>query len=253
MFRYAVIGSGSCGNSYIFETDSSCFVVDQGYSFSEFSRRARSMGFDVNKIKYVFVTHNHRDHTCGVEVMSNALRIPVFASREDDFSEVVKKGMFCRVDVNCGETYTLDDFSFTVFKTFHDDPASVGYSFRYGDLRFTIITDTGKTSPEMERLSSDSDIIFLESNYCPHMLMNGPYPYYLKKRIMSECGHLSNFDALEFLNKLDSGRRRAVYLCHISAKNNSPDRVREVFDGKIGPQFDCHICRRGIPVPGIEF
>ena len=250
--RYAVIGSGSCGNSYIFKTKKSGFVVDNGYSFSEFRRRAESFGFNIKDIKYIFLTHIHRDHVAGVETLSNRLGIPVFTAENLDFGEFCRKGFFKRIEITPGQTYSIDDFSFTVFPTFHDAPDSVGYSFCQEGERATIITDTGKTSEQMRRLADESDVLFLESNYCPDMLKNGPYPIWLQKRILSEYGHLSNFDALDFVKSLSCDRFRKLYLCHISDKNNTPERVQEVFDSAPLKNIEYIICKRGIPVMGEE-
>ena len=250
--RYAVLGSGSCGNSYIFKTARSCFVVDNGYTFSEFRRRAEVFGFDIRDIKYIFLTHTHTDHLRGVETLSHRLGVPVITAENLDLSKCVGKGFFQQKEVKPSTTYLLDDFSFTVFPTFHDAPNSVGYSFCHDGSRFTIITDTGKTSPQMKALADESDILFLESNYCPDMLKHGPYPIWLQKRIFSEYGHLSNFDALEFLKSLSCDRCRKVYLCHISDKNNTPERVQEVFDSTPLKNIEYHICKRGIPVMGEE-
>ena len=250
--RYAVIGSGSCGNSYIFKTNKSCFVVDNGYSFSEFRRRAEAFGFDIRDIKYVFLTHIHRDHVAGVETLSQKLGIPVFTAENLDVSGCVRKGFYKQIGLTPGLSYNLDDFSFTVFPTFHDAPDSVGYSFSMEGERATIITDTGRTSPQMKALAEESGVLFLESNYCPDMLKKGPYPIWLQKRILSEYGHLSNFDALEFVKSLGCGKCRKVYLCHISDKNNTPERVQEVFDSTPLKNIEYIICKRGIPVMGEE-
>jgi len=250
--RYAVLGSGSCGNSYIFKTKESCFVVDNGYSFSEFRRRTQAFGFDINDIKFIFLTHIHSDHLKGVETLSNRLEIPVFTAENLDLAKWVSRGFFKHVGVTPGLSYSLDDFSFTVFPTFHDAPDSVSYSFCHDGERITIITDTGKTSPQMKVLAEKSDVLFLESNYCPDMLANGPYPKWLQRRILSEYGHLSNFDALEFVRNLGCDRYRKIYLCHISDKNNSPERVQEVFDSIPLKNIEYHICKRGIPVMGEE-
>ncbi len=250
--RYAVLGSGSCGNSYIFKTASSGFVVDNGYSFAEFRRRAEAFGFDVRNIKYIFLTHVHSDHLKGVETLSNKLKIPVFTAENLDLTSCTKKGFFKQVGITPGLSYNLDDFSFTVFPTFHDAPDSVGYSFYQNGNRYTIITDTGKTSPQMKALASESQVLFLESNYCPDLLKKGPYPVWLQKRILSDYGHLSNSDALDFLKSLGTDIKRTVYLCHISDKNNTPERVKEVFDSAPLKNIEYIICKRGIPIMGEE-
>ena len=104
----------------------------------------------------------------------------------------------------------------------------------------------------MKQLAEESRVLFLESNYCPDMLKKGPYPIWLQKRILSDHGHLSNFDALEFVKSLDCEKCRKVYLCHISDKNNTPERVQEVFDSDPVKNIEYIICKRGIPVMGEE-
>ena len=250
--RYAVLGSGSCGNSYIFKTKNSGFVVDNGYSLAEFRRRAEAFGFDIRDVKYIFLTHIHTDHLKGVETLSQKLGIPVFTAENLDVSQWIAKGFCKQIGITPGQSYSLDDFSFTVFPTFHDAPDSVGYSFCHDGFRCTIITDTGKTSDQMKALADESDVLFLESNYCPDLLKHGPYPIWLQKRILSEYGHLSNFDALEFLKSLSCEKCRKVYLCHISDKNNTPERVQEVFDSTPLKNIEYHICKRGIPMMGEE-
>ena len=250
--RFAVVGSGSCGNSYIFKTVGSGFVVDNGYSCLEFCRRAKALGFDPSDVKYIFLTHVHRDHIAGVEKLSRKFEIPVFVAEKLYLTGFVKNGFYRRVDITPGLTYNLDDFSFTVFPTFHDAPNSVGYSFSHEKDQFTIITDTGKTSPQMRNLAEKSNVIFLESNYCPDMLRKGPYPPFLQERILSDHGHLSNYDALDFVKKLSGDIERKIYLCHISDKNNSPERVKEVFDTGLPENVKYYVCRRGIPVMGEE-
>ena len=169
----------------------------------------------------------------------------------DAYSSKIYKSLV----VEEGNDYFYSSLKFSVFKTFHDSEGSVGYSFNIKGKIFTIITDTGIITEEMHKYAEESDILFLEANYCPDMLDNGPYPLFLKKRIASDKGHLSNLDAVKFLEKLRESdyKLRKIYLCHLSDKNNCPDRLDSLLKESFGdnPVIDYRICRKGETVEGI--
>lgn len=242
--RYAVLGSGSSGNSYIFEHDGFSFLIDAGFSGKELRRRIGDLGFDERMISCIFLTHAHKDHTKGAGILSRKLKIPI-----------VYQGRFSK-----GVMERLKGLKIRAFPTSHDSPGSVSYSFRFGGRRITLITDTGKVFKEMATYASESDLLFLEANYNEEMLAAGPYPYYLKERILSELGHLSNKDAISFLNSLGkgcsnnnhstNGNCKKVYFCHLSGTNNSPGKLEEELGLYCTWQGNWTICPKGLPVAG---
>ena len=253
--KYAILGSGSSGNSYIFENDDFAFVVDNGFSLTEFSKRASELHFNISKIKYIFLTHKHDDHAKGIEILSKKYKIPVVMNHKVLLNKSETKKIYKRLNVEPGRDYNFESLNVSVFSTSHDCEGSVCYCFNFGGYIFTIITDTGKILKEMEQYAIKADILFLEANYCPQMLANGPYPLYLKKRIESHYGHLSNDDAIGFVSgiyTLMQKKNKMTYFCHISDINNSYEKLESVIkDDSMLKTFKYRICRKGELVEGI--
>jgi len=256
MLKYAVLGSGSCANAYIFQLEGFAFAIDNGFSCLEFLRRARRLGFDPRRLSLIFLTHTHADHLKGVETLSRRCRIPVVAHVDLPPYAFSARGSQRVLPVQPSREYLFEPLAITPFLTSHDAPFSLGYHFRLGERRFTLITDTGEVSEEMVAYAACSDVLFLEANYDPAMLEAGGYPEFLKERIRSTQGHLSNLAAISFLNRLSSnGRRRLalVYFCHLSENNNSPARLQEEIDRSLTWRGEYVICPRGAIQEGRPF
>jgi len=252
--RYAVLGSGSSSNAYIFEYPGTSIVIDNGFSCREFLRRTCAADMNPEAITCIFVTHVHNDHIRGVSTLSRRLKVPVALHRELSVTEWLPKGIYGRIPLIPGTPFRQGPFHVLPFASSHDAPCSMNYHIRAGDSTFTIITDTGKILPEMELLARRSNILFLEANYAESMLINGPYPEDIKRRILSDRGHLSNADAVNFLNSLASSGSELpelVYFCHLSDTNNSPEVLSEYVRLYLNPLINVRICRKGelcIPV-----
>ncbi|MDC7221428.1 MAG: MBL fold metallo-hydrolase [Spirochaetales bacterium] len=253
--RYAILSSGSCSNAYIFEKDDLTFVVDNGLSCRKFEERCLEFGFHPGKINFIFLTHLHVDHLKGVELLSRKYQIPVVAHKNHATEVLGKKGIFKKLDVEEGREYEFRHLKFTPFRTSHDSPHSLGFYFSLDGFTFTLITDTGKVTEEMFRYARDSRLLFLEANYSPLMLSEGPYPPSLKKRISSNRGHLSNEEAGRFMTEVTSSgpcSLEHIHLCHLSQNNNTVEKVREevaqVYQGSI----PWTVCPRGEAVKGLD-
>ncbi len=252
--KYAILGSGSNANSYIFEDSDFSFIVDNGFTLKEFTYRASALGFDLEKIRFIFLTHKHIDHSRGIGALSKKLKVPVVMGHEVHFDRTEAHRIYKRLNVEPGKNYSFEKLEFSVFPISHDSPGAVSYSFSIGGYTFTLITDTGVILSEMEHHAVNSDILFLEANYCPQMLAEGPYPFYLKKRIESHEGHLSNNDAVEFLSRIHKAdnRNRMTYLCHLSDTNNCCEKLEDIIKSNMPETFRYRVCRKGEPVPGIS-
>lgn len=247
--RYAVIGSGSSANSYIFEVGDALYVIDNGFSLKQFKSRVVELGFNYTRIKAVFLTHTHSDHCKGIGALSRDLEIPVYAHINVDGDFYQHKG------IEPDQHYIIDDLNIMPFELSHDAPDSISFYFKIGDIRYTLITDTGVITSQMYELAKRSDILFLEANYCEKMLESGSYPEFLKQRIRSNVGHLSNRAAINFLNDLseeDDCKINYVYLCHLSKNNNSIAAIKDDFEEYYDGHFEYRICNRDEAVSYIE-
>lgn len=243
--KYAILGSGSRSNSYIIQGSQFSILVDQGYTPKEFYRRLSTAGFSAHHIRYIFLTHQHADHIRGVPALAYDLNIPVITHKNLKFPGET----FQRWDILPERYYCRDDFSFTAFSTSHDSPHSMGFHITMEGTSYTFLTDTGKILPPMYDYAQSSDVLFLESNYSPTMLNEGPYPPYLRARISSTRGHLSNHDAANFLSAAKLQRAKRIYLCHLSEVNNTPEAVaREIGETFALPAHSC-ICPRDMLMP----
>ena len=245
--RFAILGSGSSANGYIFEYGSFSFLVDNGYSLTEFRRRMKLLGFNEKNLAFIFLTHLHSDHFKGVETLSRTLDIPVVTHESMPVEDNLKEQGLHRLDIQTGRPYEFDPLHFQAFDTSHDAPHSLGFHFILGGTSFTLITDTGCISEEMEAFALKSDYLFLESNYSPDLLHRGPYPGFLKKRILSDQGHLSNLDAAAFMSRLcqhEETPLKKIFLCHLSQKNNTREKVQEEVDRIYSGRIPYTICPR---------
>lgn len=246
--KYAIIGSGSSANSYIFEAGNSTYVIDNGFSLREFKRRVSELGFMYTNIKAIFLTHTHSDHLKGVGKLSRDLEIPVYTHIDTEGDFYIQKGL------EPEKHYKFDGLNIMPFDLSHDAPNPLGYYFKIGDVRYTLITDTGVLTPKMFQLAKRSDVLFLEANYNEQMLETGSYPVYLKRRISSRRGHLSNKAAINFLNDLydEDANIKYVYLCHLSKNNNSVEALQVDFDEYYEGEFPYRICDREEAVSYLE-
>ena len=255
VMRYAVLSSGSCANSYIFEKDGLTFVIDNGLSCRRFEERCIEFGFHPGKINFIFLTHLHSDHLKGVGLLSRKYQIPVVAHKNHTVEVLGEKGIFKKLDVEENREYEFKHLKFQPFLSSHDSPHSLGFHFSFDGFRFTLITDTGKLTDEMFRYARDSRLLFLEANYSPVMLAEGPYPPHLKKRIASARGHLSNEDAARFMLEITSSgpcELEHIHLCHLSKNNNTVEKVREEVSQLYKGEIPWSVCPRGEAVMGID-
>jgi len=226
--RCTILASGSKGNCVFLEGECGALLLDAGLSAKETLQRIDNASLDAGKIRAVLVTHEHGDHIRGLDVLARRLDIPVHAT-EGTLNDFLKhrrtsdkriRSQVCRHN----ERFEIGDFLIEPFSTSHDAADPCGFIIKENGIRFGYCTDTGIITPQMLDLLQHCDAIVLESNHCPEMLENGPYPEYLKRRIRSKRGHLSNTAAARCLQAFGKDVPQVI-LAHLSEMNNTPGRV----------------------------
>lgn len=247
MIHYAVLGSGSNGNSYAITDGKATMLFDQGYSFVELKRRLASVSIPLETVIGCCVTHLHPDHVHGLGTFARKTGLPVYLNMDAILKEPV---VYARLNfpsgvirqVVTGVPFQAGPFSLSCFPTSHDSGGSVGWSVALEGKHFMLLTDTGFTTAEEKTIARTSDILFLEANYDEHMLETGPYPKVLKDRIRGRWGHLSNDDALRFLSESGFQGSR-VYFIHLSSTNNNPALLASQAGGLYHGPFT--VCEKG--------
>lgn len=225
MARLCPLFSGSSGNSYYIGTKTAGILIDAGRSAKQLTNMLGTCGIDPLAVQGIVVTHEHSDHISGLRVFAAKYDVPVFASKgtiSQLVSMNVANGSFRTYEMS--DELQIADMEINSFHTSHDAAESLGYRIKTADGKvLTLATDLGYLSDEAEENLRGSDFSILESNHDVAMLQNGPYPYPLKRRILSDKGHLSNAACSDFLPELLKSGTRRVLLAHLSAENNTPD------------------------------
>lgn len=224
MFFHSLCSS-SGGNSSYLGSETAGILFDAGLGIRSFQRAMALAGVPPEAVRAIFVTHEHSDHISGLDVISARYRLPVYASR-GTMEALLEKGFFQRGQ----ELHILDGpaeaagFFVTPFRTPHDSAESVGFHVDAGNGRSVgISTDLGYPSDEVMQGLLGCDFVLLESNYDRKMLLNGSYPPYLKQRIRSRHGHLSNDQCAQTVEQLVYNGSTQFVLGHLSKENNRPE------------------------------
>lgn len=218
------LGSGSRGNVTYIESDEAKILVDCGLTAREIELRLFAIGVNADDIDAIFVTHEHNDHINGLKQFVKKHKCDVFMHYLN-LEAVLERQSFERVRANC---FKLEDFLFKdilvcPFELSHDSVYCVGYAFCSNGQKVSIATDTGYMPNDAIDKMMYSDVVYIESNHNELLLLkNESYTAYLKKRILSSRGHLSNVDCAEVICKLAKGGTYQFVLSHLSEKNNTP-------------------------------
>ncbi|KPU42849.1 putative metallo-hydrolase YycJ [Oxobacter pfennigii] len=218
--------SGSSGNCLYIGSDRTHILIDAGLSGKKIVKSLGEIGVSPKDIQALLITHEHVDHTKGAGVLSRMFNIPIYANTNTwkemggIIGKVKEENM--RVIDSEGE-FEIGDINVKSYKTPHDAVDPVGYSFFKDGKKVSIATDIGHMSTNVFNNIKNSDLLLLESNHDTEMLKFGPYPYILKRRILSDIGHLSNDDAGESILKLMGNKFMTIILGHLSQQNNYPE------------------------------
>lgn len=219
--RISVLASGSKGNATFIEAGDNRILVDVGMTSLYIENKLKELDIEPSTINSIFLTHTHDDHISGLKVFIKKYNPTVYLS-EKMYEELRYKIPISKY-VFLDKQILLDTLVVDVFKTSHDIEDSNGYIFNYENKTVVYITDTGYINIKFHERLKNKTLYIMESNHEINLLMNGSYPHYLKQRILSDRGHLSNQDSSHYLSAFVGDETNGIILIHLSEKNNDPE------------------------------
>jgi phosphoribosyl 1,2-cyclic phosphodiesterase len=230
MAKFCAMFSGSSGNCTFVSSGGSSLLIDAGVSARAICTALESIGSNIKEINAIFITHEHIDHIRGLKTLLSKYSIPVFANLGtiNGILESLPLKSECFNVLKTGDCVDINGLKVSSFGTSHDSQESVGFRIHtYDGARIAVATDLGFVSDTVMGCLSDCNIVMIESNHDVGMLQNGKYPYYLKRRIMSKTGHLSNEECAGVLPELCRSGSKHFVLAHLSHDNNFPELALE--------------------------
>ena len=216
------LASGSSGNALVLSWEGGHILVDAGISCRRVRQGLQALGLDLGDLDGIFITHTHSDHISGLQTLLKRTDCPVCASVQAG-RDLLRRMVLLEDRLRETEgSFFVKDCAVTAFPTSHDAPGSRGYRFDTPDGGFGLLTDSGVVTPEAEAVLPGVALAALEANHDVEAVRSGPYPYFLKERILGPGGHLSNEAAAAFAVTLARAGAREIVLAHLSQENNSP-------------------------------
>lgn len=256
MANFCAMFSGSSGNCTYIAAGGSALLIDAGVSARAICKALESIGSEIGQVVAILVTHEHSDHIKGLKTLLSKYKIPVYANAGtiEGILQSVPVGAECFTELKTGGSVEIAGMGISSFCTSHDSRESMGFRIHTpDDKHIAIATDLGFVSDTVMNSLSDCDIVMIESNHDVGMLQNGKYPYYLKRRILSKTGHLSNEDCANVLPQLCVAGARHFVLAHLSSDNNFPELALETavsamkMSGIAQEDYDIEIAPRSGP------
>lgn len=229
MMKFSVLASGSSGNAIYVENEQHSFLVDVGLSGKKMDELFSGIGRDIKNLSGIFITHEHSDHIKGLGVVARKYGVPIYANEKtwgamDSLVGKVPLEQRFQFDMETVKSFgSMDIQSFAVS---HDAADPMFYIFHENGRKLVLITDTGYVSDRMKGHIKGADAFVFESNHDVSMLQMGRYPWSVKRRILSDVGHVSNEDAAVAMSEVIDIKPTNVYLSHLSKDNNMKDLAR---------------------------
>ena len=236
--RFISLASGSSGNCYYLGTEKYGILIDAGIGIRTIKKSLKDINVTMDSIRAVFITHDHADHIKAVGHLGEKLNIPVYTTARVHAG--INKSYCMTEKLHCSVRYLekeepmlLEDFRIESFEVPHDGTDNVGYCIEIDGKVFSFLTDLGEITPTAARYICKAHYLIIEANYDEEMLRMGPYPTYLKERISSKTGHMSNIDTANFLAENIMEHLRYIWLCHLSKDNNHPELAYKTVEWKL--------------------
>jgi phosphoribosyl 1,2-cyclic phosphodiesterase len=227
--RFSVLASGSTGNAFYIESEEHAFLVDAGLSGKQMEGLFARIERKISDLTGMLVTHEHSDHIKGIGVLARKYKLPIYANAK---TWQAMEGLVGEIPVEqkfIFEMETVKSFGSLDIESFgvsHDAAEPMFYVFHHSGKKVVIITDTGYVSDRMKGIIANADVYIFESNHDVGMLRMGPYPWSVKRRILSDVGHVSNEDAALAMSDVVGDKTKAFYLSHLSLDNNMKELAR---------------------------
>ena len=223
--KICTLASGSSGNAALISSNHTHLLIDAGISVRRINAALKAFELSISDLDALLITHSHSDHVSALATLCKHYTLPVYTS---DGTAFALRNRFCGIGpllhtFSAGEHFDIGDFEIRSFSTAHDAGDSVCYRLDSEDGGAGILTDTGYVTEHAAQTLQGVSFLLLEANHDSETLQNGPYPAYLKQRILGHGGHLSNNDAAAFAVCAAQSGAKDVLLAHLSQENNTPE------------------------------
>ena len=223
--KIKTIASGSKGNCTVLYCKDTNLIIDMGISYLTLKRSLEENSLSFDQINGILITHCHNDHTKGLASLLKHTKLDVYIKKEmyESLKEIVPYARCKFID----DTFHINDVEIELIHTSHDAPYSVGFIIKHGNKKMSYVTDTGYINRKYLSKMVGCDLYVIESNHDEVMLMDGPYPRFLKERVISDKGHLSNKTTAKYLKKIIGKNTKNIILAHLSENNNTEEKAIE--------------------------
>lgn len=243
MIEICAIASGSNGNCYYIGNETEAILIDAGISGRQIVARMKERELNPIKIKAVFVSHEHSDHMRGVRGVAKRMRVPVYLTQKTFYASYRNLRPDYPGFFEPGIPVPVGGFTVYPFLKNHDASEPCSFRVEHSGKNVGVFTDIGEPCEKVTSHLNLCDGLFLESNYDEKMLWEGSYPYFLKQRVASASGHLSNLQTFNLLNDFAGENLQCVFLSHLSKENNTPELAFETMQ-KLTSRFEVKLTSR---------
>lgn len=249
--KVKTIASGSKGNCTIVLCNETNLIIDMGISYLALKRSLEENSLSFDKFSGILITHCHKDHIKGLSTLIKHTKLNVYIPEAmyPELEDILPKDRCIFVDDN----FSINDVNIELIHTSHDTACSVGYIIDFNNKSLVYVTDTGYINRKYLTKMTEKDSYIIESNHDEVMLMDGPYPRFLKERVISDKGHLSNKTTAKYLKKVIGKNTKYILLAHLSEKNNTEELALEAIREELGENnINIMIARQHEESPMIE-